>query len=900
MDHRPPRDETGDAAPRRPALGGRSVAGACLTVLVTAGLGAWRGLIARRELIAGFADLPGARALASGRQLMDGEVASVTQAAAVGPLQQLLGWLALRVTGDSAPDALVVLLAGVAAGGGIAVLAMGRGWLARSTPSGAAAVALLLTGVLRLGLDAPTALALLGAAIALRDRARGASAGGLLVVAVAWAPWSAPLAAAMLGAAVTLAVLRGRLRSEGRALLGAVAVGGLGVLAWIGASFGLHGPAGADLIEGSIGARPISGIDAAALALTLAAAAVWAWRARRERTAAGDVVAVSLAPAALGALGWGAAPLLGLWSLVGGLLHAAQRGSPALSLRVTSWLLATVLLAGAVAAPTIAAGRDALAVFGADRWRDYGTPLDDPALAWIASRDGCVSMIGPLEAERLLTGARGPRDPLRHRHHGAELAEAIRAARCPWAVARVDPLEEDGRAPAARFGPELVALAELYEPLRRLGRGTTAFGRRARPARVERRDLVHAPGVDVEVEVPGEVELTLGEPVRADALIGLDLAVQTGLGRAPAVSLRARGAGGPSGAAVTVPAPAERARVIVPAQDVAAAWRWTLGHPRAGPEVRALVLSLEDRAWSAGRADVHVHDLGVLRAPPIRFEPAACRQRRPWPALREALTSDDARGRLGEEGAWIVPRGGVASIDLTHPPCADACFFAEVGLVAGREARFRVLVEAGGHTHVRARRPLGPEFREPIELPLGRWSGRMTTLSLVASSDDPDAVVALRRPRIGPCVALQSLVSELHDGAAEIRPEGAAVEVLGDELRLPLFDAAVRPPTVELPLELEARPAPCLAVELSVRGRDTPAGVLVGLRRGARVHWLSRLVLEPDEEPVLQADLLLPATTTEPASLVFSGWPYEEEGGGQAVFTRPRVYPCGQNPAWAF
>ncbi|MEC7525080.1 MAG: hypothetical protein VYE22_34680 [Myxococcota bacterium] len=834
------------------------------------GAGALRGRLIARDLLRGE-PVPGswAAALDAAAWASDG-TAGLTIPAAVGPLPQALAALCLRAAEPT-------LALGVLWGALVAACVAWGGW-APARPA-ARALALLLTTVAAFAAELEGIAGLLLWAAAARvsggarpSRAGGWGAGVALALAAAWAPWAGIAGLALLGAALLHGWTRAARAEAAPRLAPATCVVGAALM-----------------VLAASGCAPVavrsatSGLSLAALVPAAwaipAAALVWlaARRARGDRGA--RLVVALLAPAAIGALlAPGLTPWAAAWPLAVGLAlaaawTAADEARPTTIARPMAWVVAWVFALGVAFAPALRAAPRAKAA----ALDPAPVRVPDGVTGWMRERDGCVSTVGALRPERLASEGRAR--PL-------WLSAATSSEPCPWAVARADPLRLD--ATAAAWPPaELLTLVERYARVGRLAHATSGWARRAAPATIERRPIRLGPSAE---RGGRETVFPLGAPVRRDALIALRLTAP-----GATVEVWLEGPGGPLDAPRPLEARADGFALVAPSAR-AAARRWLEGTPSPGAEATHLVLRHPRTAGDGGARPLEAF---ALTPPDGPADDVACEGARPFEAWRAGFTGS-AGAAPEAEGFTLSARRGPTWVSAPITACPGACLYAEVGLVEGREARFRILADASGRRRTLTERDLVPRWRQPLEIPLERLAGEPATLAFVVESDGGE-VVSLRRPRVGPCVALQSLVHALHDGRAATVPEGAAIDVEGDELRVPVFAASAEPARVELPLRVTREPAPCLAVELSARDHEGPVGVLVAVRHEGEVWWLSRLVLEPGEAPVMQSELALtPFADGGDATLIFSAWPFESPGGGHGVFTRPRVYPCGSEPGWAF
>ena len=840
-------------------------------------VGALRGLVLARRLVIAEPIDPRFAAALDAAGWADRGVASLTYPSEAGPLLQWLA-AAARTMGDphTALLALAVLWGGLV---GLGVAWAGREvWIA---PRGLLAAPLIAIGALGVGLDAPLALAWWIAAMDLsRDRrSAGWRAGLALVVGCLWAPWSALPAFGACVAALVLGCPRRRLRGAGAraARVGCVFGCALAMLAL--------SPFAGPFLTSALRV-PMSPATAPVWVTLGVTTLFFAWTSRPSTggpaSAGTDGAGWILVPVSIAALGFGLQERAGTWPLVAVLVSTAVL-APSLTppQRGTGWVLALTWTLGAVVAPSLS---DLATVQAA--LRPTPSAIPDRAATWMRAtihRDGgCVATVGSLDRVRRVAawsrvpgGAHPPSD-------------------CEWAVLRADPLRfDDDNEPF--FGPRLVALVEGYAPEVRLGEGTSAWRRRDARAPVARRPL-SVPTIERRAEVPGRIELALPEALSADALLSLEVEIDPALGLAPRSWIHFEGPGGP----IDPPRPlVTGTRAYVAVSAAATARRWSTGARVPTPTADRLVITFSPRPYGAREVTVRVGELVELTPPPLALPALPARRRVSIAPGTDEVSASPGVTRAGDVDFSLHPTAAAPVwVDASVRPIRGSCLYAEVGLVEGSRASFDVVADLDERREVLTHRSVTPRYRQPFERSLDEFADRDVTFALVARSDD--AVVQLHRVRIEPCVTLQSLVSDLHDGGAKITPPDARVDLEGDELRIPILDASVEPARVELPLRATA-PGACLAVEVSARDHDGPVGVLVGLRRGASVWWLSRLVLEPGSAPVMQDELSLEAFADGPVTLLLSTWPYESAGGGYGVFTRPRVYRCGMRPpGWGF
>jgi hypothetical protein len=234
-------------------------------------------------------------------------------------------------------------------------------------------------------------------------------------------------------------------------------------------------------------------------------------------------------------------------------------------------------------------------------------------------------------------------------------------------------------------------------------------------------------------------------------------------------------------------------------------------------------------------------------------------------------------------------------------PCANQCLFAEAGLADGTTAAHLTLESigaAGAESLVDQR--LTPGWRRPIVVPLPADEPLWLRFA-VAEAEGGARELTLFDPRVAPCTALFEVVHALHQGEYARVPDDTVLEVIGDELRLPLRPVDAIPPRVEVPLPVSFGDVrACVAVDLALRDASGPAGLMVGVRTDDRVYWLERRVVTVEDPLLLVREAPLQRFAGQTSALVFSAWPIGEDSGGTALFIRPRVYDCDREAGWSF
>lgn len=629
----------------------------------------------------------------------------------------------------------------------------------------------------------------------------------------------------------------------------------------------------------------------AALAVLLATRAGGAWRTRALWMRTGFVLGAVLVTASVN--GWLAgyrapeplvmasreASALGLLALLAGgwlALEHERRGAlvSALGLAAVSaisgpdlgWVVALAIgfaaLRDGALGPRVAVFAAVLALVSVGLVHAWPTTPRPEVQAWLERDDGCVEVVGELPVD---VGAGCARGLLR-----APVYDAREIATRPF------------------FGHGLIDFHRAFAAEGRVAADTVSFTRRESPEELVERDLGVTRWFLGDLPVSEERSVRLSRPVAVDALLVIDVEVRGTWLEPPELSTRAVGRGY-RGPATRTPLRHGRQQVFLPVDPRAAAWRWSTGASRdeaPADRLALLLLGAAERASSAELTVLRVREI----VPPRESSADACEERARFALER---TFVDGVATDAEDGVRLA-RG---RLSFETRPCADRCFYAELGLEEGAApANATVVVEGHGPPRVVSRRALEPGWREPVVARLD-GDGRSTLVRV-----ETDAPVRVYWPRLRRCAGPMSLIHALHEGAYETSPSELEHELIGDELRVPIHSRAESPVRVEIPFTLtEEQADTCVALELDSRGHTPTAGLLVGLRRGRRLYWLGRHAHEARGERIELRDLPVGRFAGRPTALVLSAWVYgDTEPGATALFIRPRLHPCGVEPWWMF
>jgi hypothetical protein len=652
--------------------------------------------------------------------------------------------------------------------------------------------------------------------------------------------------------------------------------------------------------------RPRMALESAAMAiLFLATAAIAGGRAIARRDAPGAVaLAGASALAALGMLGWrftGDSSAL-VFPLGATLLRVWLGGRPVLAPRFVPASLLAVAVLGWMA---VRAGPYAPSRFARLRAPSLEDPIGTETSAVRArvariraeEPDACFVWGSRDRVMRARVDAFGPLDPMIASRGGARLGEAIRGERCGWAVIEAQPAWADPDASAILTSEERIAIARDYEPIERVGLWHWLARRRASPAPNGARALGLTPVVlTLGPDEAARVELL--EPIAPGAIVALRMSVHGYPGRIPRLTAQAIGDEGPVGPVVELGSLPRgeplwaRAPVGHDPRDV-----WQLdGAPEGDP---ALAVELRSDA-SPLDGPVRLEIDALLALPPRRVElpeDDACVSER---SLLDArwIASDPTRARRTDDAIEILATRspGASVAGLRFHPCPDQCLYVAVGDVDAPSMRARVRLD----DRLVSDRNLRPVFPGPLALPL---DGRETTLSFeVSDVDAPSAALTLVGPRLTRCRGILELMNLAHDGQLLRYPEGAPVEVIGDEIRFPLRPNRLPPASVSFTLPESLRgTSPCMGLDYRVEGEPgTRIAVRVGLVRGRRSRWLARYVVEPNGALESLRDIPVDlAADEELPQISLSAGPIDGEGG-HVTFFRPRLYECGHEGRWPF
>ena len=200
-----------------------------------------------------------------------------------------------------------------------------------------------------------------------------------------------------------------------------------------------------------------------------------------------------------------------------------------------------------------------------------------------------------------------------------ELAEEIRRQRCPYFVQQL---------PAFVFGAQnwfmgedFLAVAELYEPVERLGAAVFAMRLRSQPLPAE----VHlarssAIGVAHEMTIPGEIVVVFDEPLQENDVLRVDYTLLAPewarfSGAAPYAELEySRSDDGPWVTSTMALDLNRRTTQIIAVHSWAAEWRWYARQyvsQREADHLRLRLMPLKD--WGPHSATLTLHRIEILR-----------------------------------------------------------------------------------------------------------------------------------------------------------------------------------------------------------------------------------------------------------------------------------------------
>jgi hypothetical protein len=500
------------------------------------------------------------------------------------------------------------------------------------------------------------------------------------------------------------------------------------------------------------------------------------------------------------------------------------------------------------------------------------------------------------------------------------LAERIRQARCPWWVERVQTFDtaDFPLGAAVGFGPDRIALSELYAPRRRLGPATFASELREARAPIVRLPL-SASNLGPHPIAPGaRIGLALDRPVPFDHAVAMEYtlevpAVTLLAGRTPDLLASFSGPEGPVAAPAAVSLELNRrTTTILPVHPERAEWRWVAErHQRVVRSAAALVLQLGPRGRPLGDLRLTIHALTELVPPPVGPEPAAASCDASLDLVARATERGFARATNIEysSDAFSVPPNGprdrLAELFVPVVPCAESCLLAELFVdepLGSGDTGFEIHVMDGAERPRVLAWHVEPGISpRPAVIPLSEWAGRRVLLRFGTRPGAGGAKVAARfeRPRIATCRSLVNLVHALHDGAHQV--VRGRTRVIGDTLELSPEPRGAPVTEVRLPVTIPARA--CLALDFQVR-RTSPASAGVGIEAavllGDESIRIARAELEPDAPLESLSQLSLEDFAGRDVTLRFAAWPLREAEPGLGVILRPRVHRCGDPAAWDF
>lgn len=544
----------------------------------------------------------------------------------------------------------------------------------------------------------------------------------------------------------------------------------------------------------------------------------------------------------------------------------------------------------------------------------YDTDLERAHDYLTATADGeCAALTLGLGVAHVSAGVDGPStlqlpwtSELRE-----ELAQRIREARCPRIISTLWSFDIEYELAGWTFGPDLLARAELYEPVERIGPAMFAARLREDPAPLEARD-VEVEGLPLEsaLHTPATVTLRFAEPVPADHLLRVHYRVDSGGSRLgnPAYVLVQAHRGPDALREPTLLGGFEEARdavAIVPLDAEHAEWRWIAGVSRNPPSADRVDLNLR----SLGRRELDLRlvitRVEALAPPPMPESSDPICQSRVALERRNAWTRWASATHDGLDIAMSPNADGdpLAETFYEITPCSHACLVGEVGLPPGVEvghARLEAHFADGPLRAMVFARDVGPGYRTPFEVPLREYADRHILLrfGLAPTAADGGPGVVMHRMRIEPCSSRASLVHALHQGSYEtVRGEP---RVSGDQITMPVPPWGVPPTEIRLNIPADALGEDaCLAFDVdgSELGGDTV--VAFEALRGARAVSISRDELERGDVRQV-SDVSLAEWAGAELTLMISALPAGPHDGGEVKVLRPRVHTCGDRAPWAF
>lgn len=610
---------------------------------------------------------------------------------------------------------------------------------------------------------------------------------------------------------------------------------------------------------------PVAG--ATLFALSAVGLVLWVLVRRKRRVAGAMLLAGALPMLAFSAVQpnpghvfMGALPALVVLCVI-----AATRSLGSDLIRISSSLLATGFLFGWFGTfssdiwlhpRALVSARDALTrrlqpqtdfVTDLGRTADYSRALlaRDPSIR-------CMGFSPALTATHALADINGPTSAtIRwNAEQRLELAEAIRAARCPWFVYQVGGFDRPDR-PSWFIGEDLIAIGESYRVHERLGPATYALERRAtpQPARVEtlpmtpeRRRLA----LGVELVIPLGREVSDADLLRIDYTLSVSR-LATLIGAAPHLEYRFE----KSGTATTEYADLfdlsvnRPTHTLVAVNPAMAETRW-IGEPGTPGSRHADGLRFRLRArgrFTPKTAELEVSGISVA-APGAPEGPAPA----PSCELERDLLSDATTGvalprnvalRASAERVSLHPNPTSeqgAEVYFPIKPCADSCLVALAGIELppgnGDGAELDVNVLQGPSRPRLVKLDVLPGAGPSrLEIPLQRFASESVLLRFgsLPHGDPSQDFLWLQRPRLARCTARTSLSEALRQERATA--EGA-VEARGD-------DVAIGPGQSKLTYPFTVVADTCLELGLGLDGSNGAYGFLIGVRADGLVHGVT-------------------------------------------------------------
>lgn len=473
------------------------------------------------------------------------------------------------------------------------------------------------------------------------------------------------------------------------------------------------------------------------------------------------------------------------------------------------------------------------------------------ATRFAAQYPSCVGVSEDLALVHALSGRPGPSAALLPWRE-VDLGAAVRRWKCPHFI-------------ASRFGPEAIAVAELYQPTERLGPSMFVLTLRPTPIELSRHDLVSGP-------LSGTVEL--GRRLSAADVVVLDYS-----GRG---SVQFFSGDEPVGEPTRLESRDHRA--VLPVDPEVAKWRWLGGRASEGPSANRMVLR-----------GVTLRSMTSVEPPPVSAPATStCRQ--------GARLADARSTRIDAHGESVLLTPNTASepraeLFFETTPCAESCVFAQIGAEDGTVLLEGNVVDGPKRTLI-AHRELHVGAPTILETPLGDWANRDVLIQLDARplGRAPPGRAEIIDLRVAPCTSFVSLMHVVANGGHQVM-RGEA-EPSGDQLRLGTHPTGAAPVEVRIPFL--APVDSCVALDVSVEGpAGAKASVDVGVLEGRRYVRFFRDTMSAGAPVEEHRDL--PLQRWERRAVALRVTTQRLEGASaKVIIARPRVHRCGDGAPWGF